>query len=127
MPLRAIVVGELVALLLIVTLPETLPAAEGAYATLNEVDCPGASERGSVSPVTANPLPVTLSCDNVTFALPVLLSVTVCVALVPVATLPKFSEVGEAESCRTCATPVPDRVIPRLEVGELFMSVSIAE
>jgi hypothetical protein len=37
-PLRAIVAGELVALLVTVTLPLKLPLAAGANATLNEVD-----------------------------------------------------------------------------------------
>ena len=126
-PLRAIVAGELAALLVTVTLPETLPAAVGAKATLKEVDCPEARVKGSARPLTANPLPVTLSCDNVMFALPVLLSVTVCVALAPVATLPKLSDVGEAESCRTWATPVPDKDTARDEVGELLTSVSVPE
>lgn len=92
------VVGELVALLVTVTLPVTLPVAVGANATLNDVDCPAASVRGSERPVTLNPVPVTLSFERVTLALPVLLSVTVCVALVPVVTLPKLSEVDDAES-----------------------------
>jgi len=97
-PEREMVLGELVALLVTITLPETLPVAVGANATVNEVDCPEASVRGRVRPVTAKPLPVTLSCERVTLAFPVLLMVTAWVAFAPMVTLPKFSEVGDAES-----------------------------
>lgn len=121
------VVGELVALLVTVTLPETLPVAVGANATVKEVDWLAARVRGSPSPVTLKPLPVTLSFERVTLALPLLLSVTVCVALEPVVTLPKLSEVGEAEIWRTCATPVPDSGTDTDAVGELFPSVSVPE
>lgn len=82
---------------------------------------------GRARPVTLKPPPVTLSCERVTLALPVLERVTVCVALVPVVTLPKVSEVGEAASWSTCATPVPDRDTATDEVGELFTSVSVPE
>ena len=98
MPLRAMVAGELVALLAMVMLPVTLPAAVGAKATVKEADCPAARVRGSASPVTLKPLPVTLSLEREMLPLPLLETVTVCVALVPVATLPKLSEVEEAVS-----------------------------
>src|SRR6266481_2147026 len=43
-----------------------------------------------------------------TFALPVFVSVTVCVALLlPTVTFPKLKDVGLAESVRIGATPVP--------------------
>ena len=121
------VVGELLALLLMVTAPVEPPATVGTNATVNEVDCPGARVRGSVRPATEKPLPVTLSCDREMFALPVLVKVIVCVELVPVRTFPKLSAFGEAESCSTCATPVPDRETLIAGVGELFMSVSVPE
>ena len=44
-----------------------------------------------------------------TLALPVLVSVTPCVVLVPKATLPKLREAGLAESCCTPVTPRPLR------------------
>ena len=60
--------------------------------------------------------------------MPVFVRVTLCVALVvPVLTLPKLSEVGEAESCYTCATPVPDKDTATDGVGELLTKVSVPE
>jgi hypothetical protein len=96
LPESAIVVGEFVALLVMVTLPLTLPAVAGSYTTEKEVLCPAFSVRGRARPVTEKPAPVTLSFDSETLALPVFVSVTVCEELVPVVTLPKLSEVGEA-------------------------------
>ena len=96
-PLSAIVAGELVALLITDTAPLKLPLAVGANATLNEVDCPALSVVGDI-PLTVKPLPVTLSFDSETLPVPVFVRVTVFVALVPAAMLPKLKEVGEAES-----------------------------
>jgi hypothetical protein len=96
-PLSAMVAGELVALLVTVTPPLKLPLAVGANATSNEVDCPALNVMGD-SPLTVNPLPVTLSFDTETLPVPVFVRVTVFVVLVPAATLPKLNEVGEAES-----------------------------
>ena len=95
-PESAIVVGEFVALLVMVTLPLALPAAVGSNTAENDVLCPALSVRGRARPVTEKPVPVTLSLDSETLAFPVLVSVTVCVELVPVVTLPKLTAVGEA-------------------------------
>ena len=96
-PLSAMLAGELVALLITDTAPLKLPLAVGANATLNEVDCPALSVTGD-SPLAVKPLPVTLSFDSETLPVPVFVNVTVFVALVPAAMLPKLNEVGEAES-----------------------------
>src|SRR5437879_2426686 len=50
-PLRAMVLGELGALLTSETLPDTLPVAVGANCTLKVLDCPGGSVSGNVSPL----------------------------------------------------------------------------
>ena len=92
------VAGELVAPLMMVTLPVTLPAEVGANATLNEVDWPTERVSGIERPDIVKPLPVTLSPETETLPLPVLVRVTVCVALLPVRTLPKLRETGEADS-----------------------------
>lgn len=42
-PVRAIVVGELLALLVTVTLPVALPVEVGVKPTVNVADCPGVS------------------------------------------------------------------------------------
>lgn len=72
--------------------------AAGSNTPLNVVDWLAASVRGSVSPVTVNPLPLTLSLDIVRLPLPVFVRVTVFIVLLPVRTLPKLKEVGEADS-----------------------------
>src|SRR5437667_10549727 len=90
--------GELVALLVTVTLPERLPVVVGANVTLKEVDCPAARVTGSAKPVALNPAPLMLICETDTLELPVFARVTLCVPLAPVVMLPKLSEAGDAES-----------------------------
>ena len=102
------VAGELVALLLTTTVPETLPVVVGAKATANDVAWPGERVRGSVRLDTVKPPPVTLSEESETLEFPVLVSVTVRVALVPVVRLPKLRDVGDALSCSVAATVVPE-------------------
>lgn len=75
-PDSEIVVGELVALLVIVTLPERVPLVVGANATLKEVDCPAARVKGSARPVTLKAAPLALICARETLELPVLVRVT---------------------------------------------------
>ena len=50
-----------VASLAMVTLPLTVPAACGAKVTLKPWLCPAANVNGNVSPITPNPVPVTLA------------------------------------------------------------------
>jgi len=106
-PLSAIVAGEFVALLVMVTLPERLAAVAGANITLNVVDCPAARASGTVKPATLNPVPLSLICETVTLEFPVFVTLTLCVVLVPVAMLPKLSDTGLAVSCSAGATPMP--------------------
>lgn len=126
-PLRVMVAGELVALLVTEMVPEKLPVVVGAKATLMEVDCPAERVRGRARPVTLNPLPVKVSCERVSAELPALVRITLWVALVPVVKFPKPSEVGDAEICRVEETPVPTRATADEELGELFVSVRLPE
>src|SRR5215469_5646198 len=121
------VAGELVALLLTTALPETLPVVVGAKATANEVAWLGKSVRGRVRPETVKPLPVTLSEVSETLEFPVLVSVTVCVALEPVVTLPKLRAVGDALSCSVLATAVPERGTETSGVVELLERFKLPE
>src|SRR2546426_840957 len=57
-PLRAMVLRELGALLMSETLPDTLPVAVGANCTLKVLDCPGGRVTGNVSPLMLKPGPV---------------------------------------------------------------------
>jgi hypothetical protein len=126
-PVREIVAGEFVALLTTVTLPARLPVEVGAKATLNDVDCPAARLIGIVIPLVLKPVPVALICEIETLEFPVLEIVTLCVALDPVARLPKFSDVGDAESWSVVATPVPPSAITSDEFGALLISVMLPE
>ena len=119
--------GELVALLVTVTLPVTLPAEAGAKATLNEVVCPAARVTGKPIEDRLKPVPLAVICEMVTLALPVLLRVTVCVALVPVVRLPKLNEAGLAESCKLEETPVPLRGMLSAGFVALLVSVMLPE
>ena len=119
------VAGELLAVLVMVTLPERLPVVAGSNVTLNVVDCPAASVSGTVNPAALNPVPLSLICETVTLELPVLVTVTLCVVLVPVAMLPKLNDTGLAVSCKACATPVPASATTTGELGELFTSVTL--
>lgn len=56
-PLRAMVVGELVALLTTVRLPAALPATAGEKLTARARLWPGARVTVPVNPLTANPVP----------------------------------------------------------------------
>jgi hypothetical protein len=62
-----------------------------------------------------------------TAALPVFVSVTLCVALALRAWLPKLSEVVLGVSCRTCAEPAPLSGIVVGEFGALLISVRLLE
>jgi hypothetical protein len=60
-PLKAIVLGEVGALLISDTLPVTLPAACGPNCTLNVLAAPGLIESGKLNAPVVNPLPDTLT------------------------------------------------------------------
>ena len=90
--------GEFVALLVIVTAPESGPVMAGANVVVNVLVCPAAIVNGNAAPLTVNPAPLALICVTVTLEFPVFVSVTLCVALVPVVRLPKLSDAGIAVS-----------------------------
>src|SRR5208283_4507980 len=117
--------GELAALLVTVILPDRFPALAGSNVTLNEVDCPAARLSGSVIPATLNPAPLSLICERVTLALPLLDTVTLCVVLVSVVMLPKLSEAGATSSCRTGAMPAPLSATSSGELDVLLTSVRL--
>ena len=53
-------------------------------------------------PITLNPVPVNVACDIATDAVPVFVTVTLCIVMLPTATLPKLKLVALAVS-----TPAP--------------------
>jgi hypothetical protein len=122
-PLRAMAVGEFAALLTSDTLPVTLPAAAGANCTVKVLDCPADRLRGKVSPLRPKPVPVIVACEMVRLALPELLSVTVCVLLLPTSTLPKARLVGL--TVKAGCTPLPESVMVAGELVALLTTETL--
>ena len=119
-PDTVMMAGEFAALLVTVTLPDTSAAVVGVKTTLRFAVWPAPMVTGGVRPLVVKSAPETLIWEMLTLELPVLVSVTVCVLLLPKATFPKLKEVGLAESCRIGATPVPLRTIVVGDVGALL-------
>ena len=88
-PDRLMVMEEFEALLVITTLPETLPAAAGANVTATLVLWPEANVIPDM-PVALNPAPETTTLEIVALALPEFVSVALKELLLPVLTLPKL-------------------------------------
>ena len=126
-PDKAITSGEFVALLTTVTLPDRLPADAGANVAVKEVDCPTARLSGNVIPLTLKPVPLALTCEMETLEFPVLVTVKLCVALVPVVRLPKLSDVGFTDNCKAEAIPDPLREMLKAGFVALFVSVRLPE
>lgn len=109
-PLSAITNEGFAAVLVTVTLPLTAPDAVGVKITGKVVDSPPVSVSGAEIPLTANALPLTATCDIEMLEVPVFLSVTVWLELLPITTLPNATLDGLALNAAPDASPVPDRV-----------------
>jgi hypothetical protein len=101
-------IGEFVALLVIVTAPDTVAADAGANATLSDAVCPAPIICPADTPDALNPAPVALTDPIVTVELPLLVSVTDCELLLPIATLPKVKLFELALKDMVAETPVPE-------------------
>jgi len=112
-PFSVIVSGAPATLLVIVSVPVTLPAPVGVNFTAIVAFCPGGTVIGSAAPTTLNPAPVMLTCVIVTAVVPLLVTVTFWVPLLPVVTLPKFTLVESGESCPELAPVTPHPVAAR--------------
>ena len=107
MPLKLTeVVGFVDDVLLIVSAPVTAPDAVGANFTVSVNVCFGFNVTGKVDPDTVKPVPVIVAELTFTAAVPLDVSVTVCVGLDPTATLPKAKLPGLTVS-RVEVVPVP--------------------
>jgi hypothetical protein len=84
----------LLALLAKVTEPLAAPAAFGVNATLNDTDCPAERFIGKVGPLAVKAAVDEESPERITVALPVLDTLTVCEAVLPMLTLPRFKLAG---------------------------------
>ena len=83
--------------------PTMLPAVCGA----NEIDklplCCGATVMGRLGPTKLNPLPVTVACEMVTVCLPVFVTATGIITLLPACTLPNATFEAESDICAVAA------------------------
>jgi hypothetical protein len=123
-PDKLIVVGEFVALLVIVTLaPLTVPAVVGANFTARVADCAGVSTVPLEMPLALNPAPVTVTPEIVMFEFPPLVIDVVNEELLSSATFPKLRVVGLAPRDNAAEAPVPDRLITRGEGAPFVVSV----
>jgi len=82
--------GELVALLAMLTLPVTAPAADGSNVTVSVAVCEGVRTKPDATPEELKPEPEVVTPETVTLELPVFVSVTVNEVDVPSLTLPKL-------------------------------------
>jgi hypothetical protein len=125
-PDNGIVVGEFVALLVMVTLaPLTAPAVVGANVTVRVTDCPAVSTVPLETPLSLNPAPVTVTPEIVMFEFPLFVNVVVSELLLPSATFPKDKLVGLAPSDKVAAAPVPDRLMTSGEGVPFVVSVML--
>jgi len=106
-PLNAMVYVAFVALLLMVTVPVTLPEADGPNATVKLDVCPADSVLGKEIPLSLNPVPLTVMLEMVTLLPPVFFNCTVCEFVVPSATVPKLTLDGVVVTVPGAVTPVP--------------------
>jgi hypothetical protein len=95
------------ALLLIVTLPVTLPEAVGPNATEKLDVCAAASVSGAEIPPSLNPVPLTVMLEMVTLVPLLFFNWTVCEFVVPFATVPKLTLDGVVVTAPAAVTPVP--------------------
>jgi hypothetical protein len=115
--------GEFVALLLIVILPETFPPLVGVNVAFTVAEFPGAITDPLDRPEALNPepVPVTVKPETVILELPEFVRVAVRPALLPTLTLPKVRLVVFVFNKNVVATPVPDNGIKAGDVALLFV------
>jgi len=118
-PLKATEVGEVTALLAMLTVPFRVPAVVGANTAVNVAVPPTPTVAGSAKPLTLNPAPLAVICEIVKVLVPLLVMVNACDAVWPLATLPKLKLAGETPN-PACA-PVP---FSTMVAGELAASLT---
>jgi hypothetical protein len=115
-PLNETLTGD--ALLATAMDPVADPEAVGLKETVPAADWPAASVAGRVNPATLNPAPDAVTEEIVTLTVPLFVSVSALVAVLPTLILPNDIEVGEEDN--TGATPVPLTAIANGEVAPSF-------
>jgi hypothetical protein len=110
-----------------VTLPLALPAEAGVNMTVKLALWPDVRVTGVEMPLKLNPVPLIATCEIVTLAPPVLVTVSNRDWLLPTVTLPKLRLVGFDPNVPG-ATPEPDNGIFRLgfEALEVILTLPLA-
>lgn len=128
-PLKLIVNGDPLALLVTVTVPVALPTAVGVNFAVKLRVWEAATVAGVLTPVKLNPVPLTAMLETVAAAFPVFVRVICWVALLLVETLPKFTLAGLALNCPTAVDdPVPAKVTTAVGVvGSLLVIVRLPD
>jgi hypothetical protein len=121
-PVQSAVIGELETLLVTEIAPDSVDVEAGLNVAVKFALCPACSVAGMLIPEIVIPLPDAVTFEIVAAAEPVLLTVTVCDALVPSATLPKLICVGEIAT--TPEMPCPFRGIVVVESVALLVIVT---
>ena len=103
------IVGSL-ALLVIVMLPEAVPAVVGANCATKLVLWLAASVNGVESPTAVKPPPLAATVEIVALVLPLFVSVMVCWPLLPTGTFPNDTLPGFAVNAELVETPLPTKV-----------------
>lgn len=124
-PERPIVAGDAGSLLVIETLPESLPVEVGANVVVNVADCPALIVNGVVTPETPNEAPLTVITLILRSEPPELVSVTSEESFVPVVTKPKLTLRGLALSCGPAGVAVAERVTGAEKVPESVFNNSV--
>ncbi len=107
LPESAIFSGEFVALLVIVSVPVAFPAAFGSKFTVNVFDSSGVSVCAPPDPLSAKPVPETVTLEIFAFAFPEFVTFTLAEPAPPTFTLPKLNVVALALSVTEDAAPFP--------------------
>src|SRR5947208_964471 len=122
LPLSPIVSGEPEPSLVIEMLPLALPVDAGANLAAKETLWPTFIVVGSDKPVMLKPVPEVAACEIVTLAVPELVRVIVCDALLPTRMPPKLTLAGAAETRPW--VPVPARGIASVGFDALLVTVT---
>lgn len=123
-PDRETVAGELVALLVRVTLPVTLAADAGVKVTLSVAVCPGVRTCPVETPLALNPAPEMLTFETVTVEFPALVNVTPRMLLLPMLTFAK-PRLVELELSRNVATFTVSVAALLVTLPALFVTVTV--
>jgi hypothetical protein len=108
-----------------VTFPVTVSDPEGLNVTLIAAFCPGVNVCPLVIPLALTSFALTLTCEIVTFELPLLVIVTLLELELPKLTLPKLTLLGFGDIVTEAASPVPLTLTTLGELGALLAIVTL--